>query len=562
MDDKELANREYARWLSSGMLDSILRDELLNITNDEAAIFDRFWCDLVFGTGGLRGIIGAGTNRMNEYTVRRATRGLADYVLENGGKSVCIAYDTRNKSREFAEAAAEVLCGFGIVVFLFTGTRPTPMLSFAVREKRAFAGIVITASHNPREYNGYKVYNADGGQITDEAARQISECIKKHDVLGQVECMTLSEYRKRGMLFDLDEIDGEYYKKVMDLVIRQNIVEQSASNLSIVYSPLHGSGNVPVRHMLEKLGFVNLFIVQEQESPDGDFPTVLFPNPEEPSVFELAKKYAEDYEADIVLATDPDCDRIGVLASNGQGGYSMLSGNQVGCLLCDYILGAKKEIGGLDGNPAVIKTIVTSELARVICEHHGVSLFDTLTGFKYIGEKIDEWERNSKHSFIFGFEESYGYLAGGFVRDKDAVIAAVLICEMALYFKHKGMTLCDALADLFSRYGYSGERLVTIALDGRDGMEKMSAIMERFRLAPDFIFKGIAISRSEDYLEGLNGLPKSNTLKYMFSDGSWFAVRPSGTEPKIKFYIGATGESSAKVEEKLESFEAIARQFI
>ena len=553
---------EYARWLSSGNLDSRLRDELVGITDDQAAVADRFSGHLSFGTGGLRGLLGAGTNRMNELTVQRATIGLKDYMVACGGKRVCVAYDTRNMSKEFAEAAAETLCAAGIIVFLFTGTRPTPMLSFAVREKSAFAGIVITASHNPPEYNGFKVYGADGGQITDGAAREISLCIEKHDVLAAPPRMALAEARKQGLLFDLDGVDPIYYKKVRALTIRKDMVRQNSKKLSILYTPLNGSGNIPVRHVLKELGYENLIIVPEQEMPDGGFPTVPCPNPEEPEVFALALKQAEMQPVDIILATDPDCDRIGALTSDGEGGFALLTGNQIGCLLCDYILGAKKENGELFENSAVIKTIVTSELARSICEDHGVVLVETLTGFKYIGEKIKKWEDSGEYKFLFGFEESYGYLAGDFVRDKDAVIAAALLCEMALYHKLRGMTLQDALEKLYSRCGYFAERLLSITLDGSGGVAKTAAVMGKLRAASDAELFGAKVVTTIDYLSGNTDLPKSDVVKIHFDDRSWLAVRPSGTEPKIKFYFGASGKDMIEVNAKLDRIGEIVHSAV
>jgi phosphoglucomutase len=491
--------------------------------------------NLTFGTGGLRAVMGDGDDRMNLSVVRRATQGLADYVKENSGTSVCIAYDTRNMSREFAEAAAKVLCANSITTYMFTDVRPTPMLSFAVREKKAFAGIVITASHNPREYNGYKVYGADGGQITDEAANAISAYINKYGFDCIVPQASLSA------VIALDDVDSLYYDKVKSLITRADIIKRTPE-LSILYTPLHGSGNLPVRRVLGELGFTDLSVVAEQELPDGDFPTVPYPNPEEPESFTLALEQAQ--EQDIILATDPDCDRIGVQARTSSGGFAPLSGNQIGALLCEYMIAANTK-----KNPAIIKTIVTTELARRICEANNVALVETLTGFKYIGEKIGEWERTDGHSFLFGFEESYGYLAGDFVRDKDAVIAAALICEMTLFYKLSGRTLHDALESVYQRYGYADERLVSIALDD---MEKTNIIMKRFRA-----YSGEDVAAVEDYLEGIRGLPKSDVVKVIFKDGSWLAVRPSGTEPKIKFYFGAAGNSRDEVKQRLHELASI-----
>jgi len=494
---------------------------------------------LSFGTGGIRGIIGEEAGCMNENVIRRATQGLADYINENSGEAVCIAYDTRNMSREFAQFAAETLCANGIKVFMFSETRPTPMLSFAVREKNAFAGICITASHNPREYNGYKVYGVDGGQITDEAAKAISAHINKYNLSSEIPRASLEN------VVNLDDADDAYYEKVKALVTRDI---SRASELVILYTPLHGSGNIPVRRVLVELGFTNLQVVEEQELPDGDFPTVPYPNPEEPETFALALEKAKTQNFDIILATDPDCDRIGVQARTKTGEFAPLTGNQIGALLCEYLITS----GSLPQNPAIIKTIVTTELAREICRQNNVTLIETLTGFKYIGEKIGEWEQSGEHSFLFGFEESYGYLAGDFVRDKDAVIAAVLISEMALSYKLKAQTLHEALDKLYEKYGYADEKLISLTLSGGDGMRKISAIMAKFRA---FDAEAAIV---EDYLTGLRGLPKADVVKLIFPDQSWLAVRPSGTEPKIKFYLGATGKSRGEVTERLRVLESLA----
>lgn len=550
----------YGRWLHSDNIPTELHDELVSIKDDEVAQRDRFWCELSFGTGGLRGKLGAGTNRINELVVQRATYGLTDYIKANKGKSVCIAYDTRNKSHEFAEVAAEVLCANGLNVYLFASVRPTPMLSFAVREKHAFSGIVITASHNPREYNGYKVYGADGGQITDNAAKLISESINLTDLLWRVPRIPLTQARQMKSLFDLDDVDTAYYENVKSLVIRKELVANNADKLSILYTPLHGTGNIPVRRVLNELGFTDFSVVKEQELPDGNFPTVLRPNPEEPETFKLALRQANGQ--DIILATDPDCDRIGVRVKTSSGEYATMSGNQVGALLCEYIISAKRESGTLCDKSAIVKTVVTTELARNICNENGIALIEVLTGFKYIGEKIEQWQKNKQHIFLFGFEESYGYLVGNFVRDKDAVIAATLICEMALFYKLKGWTLVDALENLYSRYGYCDERLVSATLDGEEGMQKVKAIMKQFREEYVSIFEGRKIAKIEDYLTGIRGFPRSDVVKFKFADGCWLAVRPSGTEPKIKFYVGAVGKSKDEVILRLTELNAVANSAV
>ncbi|GHU64937.1 phosphomannomutase [Clostridia bacterium] len=514
---------------------------------------------LTFGTGGLRGVLGAGMDRMNLDTVAIATRGLADYLIESGGGSVCIAYDTRNLSTEFAEKAAGVLAAAGIKVYIFSGVRPTPMLSFAVRDKGAAAGIVITASHNPPEYNGYKVYGPDGGQITDAAADAISAYMGRYETAEDIVCLRTCDAREHGMLEYMDDVDAVYYAKVTDLSIRKEMLAQHGSELRILYSPLHGAGNIPVRHVLGALGFAGLRLVAEQTEPDGDFPTVAVPNPEESSVYELAKKLAAETKPDIIFATDPDCDRIGVLAGTGDGEYHLFNGNEIGALLCEYILSSRKELGGLGANPAIIKTIVTTELARAICTKNEIDLVETLTGFKYIGEKIGEWEKTRAHTFLFGFEESYGYLAGDFVRDKDAVIAAVLISEMALFHKLRGKTLVDAFGELNERYGYTKEILISRTMKGLEGMAQIAEIMSRFREDYRMLLAGEKILLASDYESSVEKnvitgeeaaivLPKSNVLRFTFEDGSWLACRPSGTEPKIKFYIGANGASQAEAD--------------
>ena len=560
MNDCRKIRSEYDRWVSNKSISEQLRDELLSVAKDSSAIQDRFWQHLSFGTGGLRGLIGAGTNRMNEFVVRRATQGLADYLVKNDGTSVCIGWDTRIMSREFAQIAAETLCANGIIVYMFTNARPTPMLSFAVRQKLAFAGIVITASHNPYEYNGYKVYGPDGGQITDEAAESISANINIYDILSDIPRLSVTSARMKGLYFDLDDIDDLYYYKVKMLVSRSTMVAQHATKLSVLYTPLHGTGNTPIRRILSDLGFTNLSVVTAQESPDGNFPTVISPNPEEALAFAIALEQANGH--DIILATDPDCDRVGVYAKNKYNKYSALTGNQIGVLLCDYLIEARREKGTLDGNAAIIKTIVTTDLVRRICENSGVATIDTLTGFKYIGEKIGEWERSFEHTFIFGFEESYGYLAGDFVRDKDAVIATVLICEMALFYKLKKMSLHDALENLFAKFGYADECLVSITLKGIGGVNQIKKIMDIFRYDAIKLLGNENITSIEDYLNGFRDLPKSDVLKFIFDDNSWLAVRPSGTEPKIKFYFGAIGNTKDIVNTRLQHIEKIVRQAV
>jgi len=550
---------EYERWLASETICDDIRKELVGIGKDEGLITDRFWKNLSFGTGGIRGRIGAGTNRINTVVVRRVTQGLADYIKSKGGDSACIAYDTRNFSRVFAETCAEVLCANGLKAYLFSDVRPTPMLSFAVIEKKASAGIVITASHNPSEYNGYKVYGADGGQVTDKAANEISDNIRKHDILAKFPQIKMEEARKKGLLFDLDDVDARYYEQVKSLVVRNDVISKNASDLNVLFTPLHGAGNIPVRRVLCDLGF-NVEVVKEQELPDGDFPTVLKPNPEDADAFKLALNEAKSKKYDIIIATDPDADRIGVQTLGDSGEYKALNGNEIGILLSDYLVTAKKQGGKLAKNTAIVKTIVTTELVRKICDDNGVACIETLTGFKYIGEKITEWEKTGEYEFLLGFEESYGYLAGTFVRDKDAIIAAALVCEMALYYKLKKLSLHQALENLFSKYGYSGEKLLTVITEGVDGMEKINGIMKTFREQPESLFNKDSIASFQDYKDGFDGLPKSNVVKIIFADNSWLAVRPSGTEPQIKFYFGARGDNSEQVKARLIEFETSMRE--
>jgi len=565
---------QYGRWLVQEQLPTELKTELISVEHDPEGINDRFYRSLAFGTGGLRGVIGAGTNRMNVYTVAWATQGLADYLLSLGKAetSVCIAYDTRRKSREFAQMAACVLCANGVHSLLFEDVRPTPMLSFAVRHKKADAGIVITASHNPRQYNGYKVYGPDGGQITDDMAGVILQRMNARDVLTGTSIVEWDAAQASGLLCALgEEVDAAYYGNVKRLIMRSDLVKASADTLKILYSPLHGAGNIPVRRVLRELGFSNVSVVPEQEAPDGEFPTTPFPNPEEPEVYALAIEQAKVFKPDLIFATDPDCDRIGVLVEGESGEFEVLSGNQVGALLCDYIISTKRELGQLGENPAIIKTIVTTSLADRIAEKNGVACVDTLTGFKYIGEKIGEWERNGEHTFLLGFEESFGYLAGDFVRDKDAVIAAALIAEMALYHSVNGRTLPQALKGIYETYGYTAEKLISVTHEGEAGQKKIAETMERLRAAGERAFPGENIAAIEDYEASIRrtvgdgreepiALPKSNVIKYVFEDGCWIAFRPSGTEPKMKVYVGANGDGVVDVSVRSYKLAEIAER--
>lgn len=563
----------YKAWLSSETIDQATKDELKALT-DQKEIEDRFYKNLEFGTGGLRGKIAAGSNRMNRYTVGKATQGLATYLVNNfENPSTAIAYDSRNYSDVFAETAARVLAANGVKVYLFESLRPTPMLSFTVRHLKTDAGIVLTASHNPKEYNGYKVYGSDGGQVTDNAANEILGYINNIDIFNDVKIISREEAMEKGLLVYIGEdVDNAYYDKVETLVVNKQLVKDHASELKIIYTPIHGSGNIPVRTMLKRLGYTNVSVVKEQEKPDGNFPTAPYPNPEVPQVFEIAIEMAKEVGPDLIFGTDPDCDRIGVIVKEESGEYKVLTGNQVGVLLSDYMLNARKETGVLSTKDTLIKTIVTTEMAARVAEAYDAQIMNVLTGFKYIGEKIEQFEQTGSNNFVLGFEESYGYLSGGFVRDKDAVIAATLITEMALYYKTKGKNLAQALHDLFEKYGYYKENLISITMEGKDGQEQIAAMITNLRENMPKEVNGVKVVVSEDYklskhvdyvagtTEEIN-LPKSNVLKFILEDKSWFVVRPSGTEPKVKIYASVVGssveDSEAKCAEFVKSIKAI-----
>ncbi len=509
----------------------------------KAEIEDSFYRDLEFGTGGLRGVMGAGTNRMNIYTVRQATQGLANELKTHGAafcdRGVVIAYDSRNHSAEFAMECVKVLSANGILAYLFDSLRPTPMLSFAVRHLNCARGIVITASHNPKEYNGYKVYGEDGGQIPPDTAAIILESIEKTDIFDGVKVDENPDYRSIGK-----EVDDAYIRAVK----QQSLGITIPDDLKIIYTPLHGSGNLPVRRILDEIGAKNVFVVPEQELPDGNFPTIKSPNPENIEAFDIAIDYAKKMNADLVFGTDPDSDRIGVAVRKSDGSYFVLTGNQTGTLLCEFILRNMQKKEPLSKNDVVIKTIVTSEMLRAVTDRYGVTLCDVLTGFKFIGEKIKEFEENgNRQRFVFGLEESYGYLKGTYARDKDAVVASMLVCEMAADYFKQGMTLYDGLTALYQTYGCYLEKLKTVTLTGNEGAAAIQKMMDDFRSHPPKEIAGSSVLRVLDYQTGIDGLPKSNVLKYVFENG-WFAVRPSGTEPKIKFYFGvrADDEDAAK----------------
>ncbi len=559
---------KYNLWVNSPEIDDETRAELKNII-DETELEDRFYKDLEFGTGGLRGIIGAGSTRLNIYTVGKATQGFANYLNDKyTSPKVAIAYDSRHMSKEFSEYAARVLAGNGIKVYLYDRLTPTPMLSYAVRELNCQGGIVLTASHNPKEYNGYKVYGDDGCQVTDESANEIITFVNNIDSFAQVTVMDTKEaVEKKIVNYIGEEIYTSYIERVKELTIRKELVKNHGKDLKIIYTPIHGTGNIPVRRVLDELYYKNVAVVKEQELPDGAFPTAPYPNPEDSKVFKLALEMARDFDPDIILGTDPDCDRIGAVVKDNKGEYRVLTGNQVGVLLTNYIVSSLRETRNLDSKGTIIKTIVSTDMIKPICKKFHVQIKEVLTGFKYIGELIGNFEKAPcNNKFLLGFEESYGYLAGDFVRDKDAVIAAALICEMTLYYKSIGKTLYEGLIELYESYGYYKEKLISIELKGKDGQEKIKEIIEYFRSENIRSFGDYEISVKEDYKlsyrinvedsskEVIN-LPKSNVIKFIFYNGCYFVVRPSGTEPKMKIYLGVTGENNEVSDRNLLKLE-------
>ncbi|MEG1813146.1 MAG: phospho-sugar mutase [Clostridia bacterium] len=561
---------EYERWLTDPAFDEATVAELRTLAGDEHEIEDRFYTNLTFGTAGMRGVLGAGLNRMNVYNVRRATAALAEYILETPGQAqrgVAIAYDSRRCSALFAKAAALTLCARGVRAYLFDSLRPVPVLSFTIRHLNAIAGIVITASHNPPAYNGYKAYWEDGGQMPPERASEITRLI---DTIDFADALAMDEAaaKKQGLLEMIGKaVDDAYIAAVKKLCVNPQLAREMGDKLKIVYTPLHGSGNLPVRRILKEIGFKQVYVVKEQELPDPDFSTVRVPNPEDPAAFTLALKLQESLNADVVFGTDPDCDRVGIAVKDASGGVHILSGNQIGCLLLDYILSQKAEKGELPRDGAVVKSIVTTELARAICQKYGVTLFDVLTGFKFIAEMIQRFEMERDYTFLFGFEESYGYLSGTDVRDKDGVNACMLIAETAAYYKKRGMTMYDALESLFATYGYYGEKVTSFNLTGKDGLEEMQRLMKRLREQPPSQFGAHQVLAVRDYQTGLReeggvtshlGLPVSNVLYYELDSGAWLCVRPSGTEPKIKLYVNAVTGSRAQTDAMMEAISQAA----
>ncbi len=565
----------YATWRRDFAKDTQLMAELDRIAGDEKEIEDRFYKELSFGTAGMRGVLGAGLNRMNVYNVRRATRGLAKYLWkgpQNAVHGVAIAYDSRRMSPEFARETALVLCNSGIPAYLFDALRPVPILSFAVRHLHCVAGVAITASHNPPQYNGYKVYGEDGAQLGPEAAQGVTDCIRETAYSDAI-AMDEGEALKKGLLHIIGdrEVDDEYISRVRTLCVQPELMKEEGGKLSIVYTPLHGSGNVPVRRILKEVGITNVAVVKEQEQPDPNFSTISVPNPEDPAAFRLAMDLANRVGADVIFGTDPDCDRLGVAVRDKKGQFQLLTGNQIGCVLLHYILSTRKKLGTLPKNGATVKSIVTTELARAISQDFGVAMFDTLTGFKFIGELIQQFEDTGSHTFLFGFEESYGYLSSTFVRDKDGVNASLLLSEVAAACKAEGITLYDRVQDIFKHYGYYVEKVISKTLPGKDGLEKMQKIMTGLRANPPKELAGISILNQRDYLSGLRtdakgnkthmGLPESDVLYYELSGGHWVCIRPSGTEPKIKLYVNTCAreenEAQALNDSLIHSSEAL-----
>lgn len=557
----------YQEWLNNPYFDEATKAELRNIVGDEKEIEERFYMDLEFGTAGLRGVIGAGTNRMNVYTVRKATQGLANYIASVNGqkKGVAIAYDSRRMSPEFADEAALCLNANGIKAYVFESLRPTPELSYAVRKLGCIAGINITASHNPPEYNGYKVYWEDGAQITPPHDKGIMDEVKKVTDYATVKTMDKEAAKAEGLYQTIGaDIDDPYIAELKSLVLHQDSIDAVGKDLKIVYTPLHGTGNIPVRRVLKELGFTNVYVVPEQELPDGEFPTVSYPNPEAAEAFELGLKLGKKVDADLILATDPDADRLGVYVKDAKTGeYHSLTGNMSGCLIGDYVISQRKEKEGLPKDGAFIKSIVSTNMADAIAKYYGIQLIEVLTGFKFIGQKILEFETKGNGTYLFGMEESYGCLTGTYARDKDAVVASMTLCEAAAYYKTKNMTLWDAMIAMYERYGYYKDDVQAITLKGIEGLEKIQKIMNTLRENTPSEIGGYKVVSARDYKKDTiknmetgevtaTGLPSSNVLYYDLTDDAWMCVRPSGTEPKVKFYYGVKGTSLADADEKSE----------
>ena len=558
----------YQSWLDNPYFDEDTKAELKSIAGDDKEIEDRFYTELEFGTAGLRGVIGAGMNRMNIYTVRKATQGLANYIKKVGkeAQGVAIAFDSRRMSPEFADEAALCLAANGIKAYVFESLRPTPELSYAVRKLGCTAGINITASHNPPEYNGYKVYWVDGAQITPPHDKGIMDEVKAVTDFATVKTMEKEEAKKAGLYEVIGAaIDDAYIAELKKLVVHQDAIDQVKDTLKIVYTPLHGTGNIPVRRVLKELGFQNVYVVPEQEKPDGEFPTVSYPNPEAEEAFVLGLAMAKKLDADLVLATDPDADRLGVYVKDSKTGeYHSLTGNMSGCLIGDYVIGQRKEREGLPKDGAFIKSIVSTNMADAIAKYYGIQLVEVLTGFKFIGQKMLEFETKGTGTYLFGMEESYGCLTGTYARDKDAVVASMTLCEAAAYYKTQGKTLWDAMIDMYEKYGYYKDDVKAITLKGIEGLEKIQTILETLRADAPKEIGGYKVLKVRDYKKDTitdladgkvtpTGLPASNVLYYELEDDAWVCVRPSGTEPKVKFYYGIKGTSLEEADAKSES---------
>ena len=553
----------YNTWLNNEYFDEETRKELESIKDNEEEIMDRFHKDLTFGTAGLRGIVGAGTNRMNKYTVSLATQGLAQTIVDRGeeamNRGVAIAYDVRHFSKEFSEIAARVLAANGIKVYLFEDIRPTPVLSYTIRRLKTISGIVVTASHNPRDYNGYKVYWEEGSQILDDIADEILDNINAIEDYSHIKLMDLDEAEEKGFINYIgSEIDDEYVEKVKALALNEDIDK----DIKIVYTPLNGTGNILVRRVLKERGFTNVFVVPEQEMPDPNFTTVGYPNPEDTKAFDYSIDLGKEKDADILIATDPDCDRVACMVKNKDGEFIPLNGNQTGALMVEYILSSRHRVASLPENGAIVKSIVTGDLSKAVASKYKVATIETLTGFKNICGKANEFDKTGDHSFIYGYEESIGYVYGTMVRDKDGVISSMIISEMAAYYKKQGKTLLDKLDELYVEHGYYLEKLISIVLEGIEGSQRIGRIMEDFRSNPTENIDNMKLIKTIDYLNDDTGNPKSNVLKYYFDDGSWYAIRPSGTEPKIKIYIYSKDSDKVKSENKIKAIENAAMEKI
>ncbi|EHI69132.1 phospho-sugar mutase [Streptococcus ictaluri] len=548
----------YKEWLANPFIDEASKAELLAIKDDQEEIKDRFYSSLAFGTAGLRGKLGAGTNRMNVYMVSKAAQALANTISEHGqeakDRGIAVAYDVRYQSQAFAELTCAIMAANGIKSYLFKGIRPTPMCSYAIRQLQCISGVMVTASHNPQAYNGYKVYWQEGSQILDDIADQIAGHMTKIEAFEEVKVMPFEEALASGMASYINEaLEEAYQQEVLALAIHDQAVDKA---IKVVYSPLNGVGNLPIRQVLKRRGFTNVSVVPEQELPDPDFTTVGYPNPEVPKTFAYAERLGQQLDADILIATDPDCDRVALEVKGPDGGYVFINGNKMGALLAYYIFSQRKEMKTMPENPVLVKSIVTSDFAKTIATAFGVETVETLTGFKNICGKADEYELTKSHNYLFGFEESIGFCYGTFVRDKDAVSASMMVVEMAAYYKAKGQSLLDVLEEMYERFGYYNERPITLELEGLEGQEKIAAIMEAFRKEPISQIGQMTLAKTIDFKLGYEDLPKQNCLKFYFDDGSWYALRPSGTESKLKIYSYSIGENVADSLSKLDAIEA------